>query len=520
MTTRDEHDIDWLDEQTDPDMEIVVDDLDRLYAVPTPQHLRVALDHAIYQRLTAQQQVGTQTRPVQAHLHTALGHMDGRRIPDVQPPQKLRRVRSRRAIVAAALLAAVVFVGGAYAAGSLVDQLLSPVVLRYSQSLRLSQSGCGFTMTITRAYLDGSRAVIGYTLSGPAGRTFINEQALPFTVPDAPFKLTTAQGTSLFLLQALSGDVTDSTQGQTLQFDAGSIPANSSVVPLRLDVPYIAMAEQLTGGTWATSPCETYRQDTYPAVLHSGGKPTRVVAVKGPFVFNLQAPPLSSRREADLHAAIQAGGERVVLDRVVVTPTDTRVYLWRVAGRRRYAEQPQLSVASGPETGSITSSTGAPPQATYEGIAIPDPNHDASGRTSTDTKTTRDPAGIVEYDFLRAPFLYDYHGPWTLVVPTQGGSVTFHFTVGDAPTATGTLPAGTAAVPNATAPPVTIIADTTIPTSVETPTSASVPTSNLTPSPPPRPGPTSRRDAPSLRLAAARRGAATTWRALRRPAAT
>ncbi len=231
-----------------------------------------------------------------------------------------------------------------------------------------------------------------------------------------------------------------------MQFDAGSLTPTTGTSTLRLEVPYIAMTEQLNGGAWTTLPCETYRQDSVPRRFRPGVKPTRVVAIKGPFTFDLRVPPLSGTHDIDPHEAAQSGDEHVTLDRVVVTPTDTRVYLWREAGRSRFDEQPRLTVALGTNA---TPTTDDPfsraASATYAGTLIPDPIQDTTAITGTPPHTYRDttqnPAGIVEYNFLRAPSLYDYHGPWTLVVPMRAGPVTFHFTVGDAPAADTPTPA-------------------------------------------------------------------------------
>lgn len=446
MTTHDKHDSEGPDGWDDPALERAVADLDILYAgVTQPPHQRAAVDRAVYQRLAAPPGSNAQARPIHAHLHAALPQTDARWSPGAQWPPRARR-RRRGAILAGVLLVAILGVGGVYASGSLVDQTFPPVALRHSQSFNLSQGACGFTMTVTRAYLDGSRAIVGFTVSGPAGRTFINAQSLPFELPNEYLTLTTAQGTPLPLLQAVSDDVVGTTQAQTLQFDAGPVPRTTSAAPLRLEVPYIAMTEQSTGGAWTTSPCETYHPDSSVSMGGgSSGKPTRVVAVTGPFAFDLQmAPPLAvSPREADLHQVAQAGGEQMTLDRVVVTPTDTRVYLWREAGRSRFGEPPRLTVALGTNA---TPTTDDPfsraASATYQGTLIPDPLQDTAAITGTPPHayrdTTRNPAGDVEYNFLRAPSLYNYHGPWTLVVPTGRGAVTFQFTVGDTPIAMNT----------------------------------------------------------------------------------
>lgn len=130
MTTRDDRHPELPSEMNDSAAQRVVKDLDALYAASAPPpYLKQVLDEAIYQRLTARQSV-----PASSRWRT-LGEWRKR----------------RRVIFAAALVATLIVGGGAYAASSLVDQILAPVVIQHSQNLALTQSGCGFTMTVTRA---------------------------------------------------------------------------------------------------------------------------------------------------------------------------------------------------------------------------------------------------------------------------------------------------------------------------------------------------------------------------------
>jgi len=452
MTTYDEHDPEDLDGQGDPALGLIMDDLARLYGgAVQPSHLREAVDRTVYARLGSPQRLNV----LHAHLHAALPQADPQRSLD-RPRLKARAPR-RRVVLVGVLLAAVLGVGSVYAAGSLVDGILPPAVLGHTQSLDVSQGACGFTMAVTRAYLDRNRAIVGFTITGPAGRSFVAEQALPFLTPDASPSLLTAQGASLLLLQTIFGDVAGTTQAQTMQFDAGSLTTTPGTSTLRLEVPYIAMTEQLNGGAWTTSPCETYRQDSTPPQFRPGTKPTRVVTIKGPFTFDLPLSTSASPRVADLRQVAQSGGERVALDRVVVTPADTRVYLWREAGSNKLDLPPRLTVALGtgvtPTTDDSLSHAIA---ATYTGTFIPAPSQDTAAVPGTPPPDAmpgtpppdampgtpppardivQNPEGIVEYNFIRAPSLYGYHGPWTLTVPTRNGAVTFHFTVGDTPSA-------------------------------------------------------------------------------------
>ena len=69
----------------------------------------------------------------------------------------------------------------ATASSQLVDQAFSlrPGMAHIMQAglvreVNLPQSTCGFTMTIQRVYADANRVVVGYTITGPTNRSFIN----------------------------------------------------------------------------------------------------------------------------------------------------------------------------------------------------------------------------------------------------------------------------------------------------------------------------------------------------------
>src|SRR4051812_4449431 len=57
----------------------------------------------------------------------------------------------------------------------------------------------------------------------------------------------------------------------------------------------------------------------------------RDVTMTTPLAFDLKVPFDTRVREVDPHQAAQAGATRITLDRMVVTPTETRVYLSGVA---------------------------------------------------------------------------------------------------------------------------------------------------------------------------------------------
>lgn len=162
------------------------------------------------------------------------------------------------------------------------------------------------------------------------------------------------------------------------------------------------------------------------------------------------------------------------LEKLVVTPSDTRVYLWRTAGAGRDRRRPALIVVDPAMAAPYGRSLGKG-QIAFDAVPL-------WIQTATGVQGYADdlanPPGVVAYDVM-GPSLHDYHGPWTLVVPTRGGSVTFRFTVGGAPPATTTPAPGATTPPAVTGTPLAGAA--IIPSATTTPTAGAISTPVLLP---------------------------------------
>ncbi|MDQ2743142.1 MAG: hypothetical protein M3Z66_12730, partial [Chloroflexota bacterium] len=222
----------------------------------------------------------------------------------------------------------------------------------------------------------------------------------------------------------------------TLQwFDAAGIAGHPKELRLHITVPWIDGLERLHAPP-AAGPSRPLGQKS-PATVTSTvataqafpGLPTngaygsvatarpigvrdpwmQEIRVYGPISFDLTIP-YERDREARPNQQVTAGGVTAVLQRVVISPTEMRIY---VGGLE-------------PNTFGILSTDG----------------WDASGTESTDWRS----GDTSVYSFL-AP-LMDKHGQWTLVIkpgpvlhlpaglaappgstPAKGGPWTFHFTV-------------------------------------------------------------------------------------------
>lgn len=290
--------------------------------------------------------------------------------------------------VAAMLLALVLAAGVAYAAVTLLDRVFGED--RGTQQVTLEDLGTelnrsrtvdGFTVTLGRVYADANRVLVGYTVEPPAGREVWEASLF------AP-RLTDANGQ---VLQEHGGRERygERTTGVVRSYSTGEIQGSPKALRLRLTADSIG---------YYTKP-------------EGRNRVAQVLRLDEPLTFDFTVP-MHPGRVAELHQTVEAGGTKATLERVVVTPTETRVYV-RGAGLLDAAYRVELSVDG-------WSSKDAPD---WNGVSW----HTADG---------------VSYVGYSEP-LYDKRGEWTLTVwaappaysegtgiaPVKGGPWTFRFVV-------------------------------------------------------------------------------------------
>jgi hypothetical protein len=197
------------------------------------------------------------------------------------------RLLSRRALlVAAGAVVAGAAIGTVSAGSPLVDRLFGLFTngtqqaawLERGADLHLAQSACGQTMALQHAYADANRIVVGYTLRG---------EGTP-----ANLRLSDADGMTYPPLDAGASAPEAGTTGNVATFDASRIAGRPAQVALRLTAS-------------GPAPC--------------------------PQGFDFQfAVPFVGGQTLDLHQTLVSQGVAVTLDRIVVSPLETRVYVQTV----------------------------------------------------------------------------------------------------------------------------------------------------------------------------------------------
>ncbi len=353
---------DLLDEPGDPELARLVGDLDAAYAAAEPSEpVRAAIGQALRQHAAS-------ARSVRASR--AGPWWPGFRLP-------------RRVVVVTAgiLLAALVLGGAAYAVEPLLSSLFhfepgtqQVLDLKLAQPVNIARTLDGFTVTVERVYADSNNVIVAYIVKMPS-RGGYTDASLTNTV------LSTDQGQLAPGRVAYGSANQGNSQGNLLFFDASSITGAPGQLHLHLS------AQGLSAEV-------------------DGGKPdVHFVNVPGTLAFDFTVT-FHAGRVAEPHQRVTVGGQTVTLERVVVTVSETRVYLSGIA--------PEWAIAT-LTVGGWTSDPFQNPGGGPIGVGVA-PN----GQT------------VVSY----GDALYDKHGTWTLTVSyahnaraPQGGPWIFHFDV-------------------------------------------------------------------------------------------
>ncbi len=153
-----------------------------------------------------------------------------------------------------------------------------------------SKSVNGFTITIEQAYADANRVIIGYTIDEPAHENQNDQFALALST------LTTAQGVNLPFMGGVGSAAVVGISGDVFSFDASNIKDNPKELQLHLAIPF---------GT--QPPASAYKID-------------------GTLPFNFVVP-FHAGKVINLHQTVVADGKTVTLERVVITASETRLYV-------------------------------------------------------------------------------------------------------------------------------------------------------------------------------------------------
>lgn len=192
------------------------------------------------------------------------------------------------------------------------------------QELNLSQRVDGVTVTLERAYADANRIVVGFTIKGPNGQRY---DAHRLTLTDAAgtvFSGTIGYGVT-GQSDILQVSLPPGEGAYVLAFDAAPVQGTPEELDLRLMMEVVKLALPPV----APEPSPTLEgppaEPPMAVVLEPLPTPEEE-AIVGPFTFDFSVPFIPGR-VAEVNQTVEAAGVAVQLERVVVTPSETRAYL-------------------------------------------------------------------------------------------------------------------------------------------------------------------------------------------------
>lgn len=222
------------------------------------------------------------------------------------------------------------------------------------QQLHLSQTVDGVTVTLERAYADANRIVVGYTIKAPNGQRY---EARRLTLTDAAgtvFHETVGFGVS-GASDILEAAPPPGEKVNVVSFDAAPVEGAPAALDLRLEMeleeralpPGASASPPTPGGLPAEAPMRVEVQ------------PLPVGRIIGPFTFDFRTPFIPGR-VIEMNQTVEDAGVAVRLERLVVTPSETRATICFTApdgGRRQWV--PILTLEAGNEqyAGGIVSKT-------------------------------------------------------------------------------------------------------------------------------------------------------------------
>ena len=191
------------------------------------------------------------------------------------------------------------------------------------QELNLSQTVDGVTVTLERAYADANRIVVGFTIKAPHGQRY---DAHHLTLTDAAGAVFSGMhgygvtGQSDILKVSLP----PGEGAYVLAFDAAPVEGAPAELDLRLVMEVREFVLPLDAPEPPPTPISP--PDEPPASMVVEALPVPEGAIVGIFTFDFSVPFIPGR-VAEVNQTIEAAGVAMYLERVVVTPSETRAYL-------------------------------------------------------------------------------------------------------------------------------------------------------------------------------------------------
>ena len=229
-----------------------------------------------------------------------------------------------------ALLLCLAFGAVAYAVVPVVSRLFQQEAgLRHVeqanlvQELNLSQTIDGVTVTLERAYADANRIVVGFTIKGPNGQRYDAHHLTLTDMAGTVFSATIGFGVT-GQSDILQVSLPPGEGAYVVAFDAAPVEGAPAELDLRLVMEVREFVLPLDAPEPPPTPISPPGEP--PASMAVEALPVPEGAIVGIFTFDFSVPFIPGR-VAEVNQTVEDAGVAMCLERVVVTPSETRAYL-------------------------------------------------------------------------------------------------------------------------------------------------------------------------------------------------
>lgn len=190
------------------------------------------------------------------------------------------------------------------------------------QELNLSQTIDGVTVTLERAYADANRIVVGFTIKDPNGQRYDAHHLTLTDMAGTVFSGTIGFGVT-GQSDILKVSLPPGEGAYVLAFDAAPVEGAPAELDLRLEMEVV---EALPLDAFEPPPTLIGPPDEPPASMVVEALPVPEGDIVALFTFEFSVPFIPGR-VAEVNQTVEAAGIPICLERVVVTPSETRAYL-------------------------------------------------------------------------------------------------------------------------------------------------------------------------------------------------
>ena len=314
------------EQQVDPKLLRLIRDLDAACAPSEPPaHLAASITQALAEYNVQRQQAANARVIAYNGRHAAVAATAAPTSPDPDVPKRARWTRllpaTRLGWAAVLLAVSLILSAGAYAVLPVLEQAFHIAGMDHierenlGQQVDYRQTINGYTVVVRRVYADANNIIIGYVIEN-AGSDSGN-------VHPANEKLTNSHSTVFKAISGAGSGVQGGEAGYIATYDA-SVLGNSTETPESLNLNFTLDLVAFRSAN-ETQPAPTAVQ-VGPDSWAVEAQPMREEKLAGPFTFSFSVP-VTPGRIAEVHQTSQAAGLSITLERVVVTPSETRAYL-------------------------------------------------------------------------------------------------------------------------------------------------------------------------------------------------